>query len=78
MGFTRVKECSGDAHADMTMTEKKAKAIAKMRVDQLRPIDSPRRSPNMAIHVSSNTLSLPAPMHIRELNCTGFVLHKTC
>ena len=48
------------AHAAMTTTEKKAKAMANMRVAQLRPMASPRRSPNMAIQVSSSTLSLPA------------------
>ena len=44
----------------MTMTEKNAKAMAKIRVAQLRPMAKPRRSPNMAIHVSSRMLSLPA------------------
>ena len=50
----------------MMMTEKKANAIAKMRVAQLRPMARPRRSPNMAIHVSSNTLSLPAKRGSRK------------
>lgn len=47
----------------MITTEKKAKAIAKMRTAQLRPIGRPRRSPNSAIHVSSKTLLLPACRH---------------
>ena len=56
-------EAAGNAQAPMTTTEKKAKAIAKMRVAQLRPMARPRLSPNSAIHVSSRTLSLPAYKH---------------
>ena len=63
ISFGQVTVC---AHAAMMMTEKKANAMAKIRVAQLRPIARPRRSPNMAIHVSSRMLSLPAPAHERR------------
>lgn len=65
----RTLDAAGYAHAPITTTEKKAKAIAKMRTAQLRPTDSPRRSPNSAIHVSSKMLSLPASETQQGINC---------
>lgn len=41
----------------MMTTEKKAKAMAKMRVAQLRPTIMPRRSPNSDSQVSIRMLS---------------------
>ena len=49
--------CSRSSHAAMTTTEKKAKAMAKMRVAQLRPIIIPLRSPNSDSQVSISMLS---------------------
>lgn len=54
------EERASHSHAAMVTTEKKANAMAKMRVAQLRPTVRPLLSPNSAIQVSSKMLSLSA------------------